>query len=201
MQIPQASGLGPKTNNDFFLEIRFFSRGGQGGVSAAELLAFAGMLQGFETQAIPKYGAERKGAPLFADLRLSNGPIRRHAPVVMSDADQFIILEETLLEKLPSRFTRPVIVIVNTSTPPSDYRPINAHIGYVDAYKIADETNLIKSGTRLVSSIMLGAWSKATSTISLENIEKAIVKKFSGATAEQNLKAVRLAFDRFQFVS
>ena len=183
----------------FFKEIRLFSRGGQGGVSAAKLLAYAGSLEGYESQAIPKYGAERKGAPLYVDVRLADKPIRRHAPVVLEDADHFIVFEPTLIDKIPKEYTKEVIIIVNTSITPSEI-PKNAKLGIVDAYKIADETGLIRSGTRLVSSTMLGAWVKATNMISLENIEKAVKKMFSGTLADQNIKAIKVAYEQFEFV-
>ena len=147
-----------------FYEIRLFSRGGQGGVSTAKLLALAGSYSGWESQAIPKYGAERKGAPLFVDVRLADKPIRRHAPVVLEDADHFIVFEPTLIDKIPKEYTKDVIIIVNTSEIPQEI-PTRAKLGIVNAYKIADETGLIRSGTRLVSSTMLGAWTKATNMI------------------------------------
>ncbi|MFW9927854.1 MAG: 2-oxoacid:acceptor oxidoreductase family protein [Candidatus Thorarchaeota archaeon] len=183
----------------FFYEIRLFSRGGQGGVTAAKLLALAGSYNGYETQAIPKYGAERKGAPLFVDVRLADGPIRRHAPVVLSEADHFIVLEPTLIEKLPKVFTKNVIIVVNTDKAPEEI-PVNTKLGIVDAYGIADTTGLVKSGTRLVSSIMLGAWMKATEMIKMENTEKAVRKMYSGKMADQNIKAIKLAYDQFRFI-
>ncbi|MHA1991186.1 MAG: 2-oxoacid:acceptor oxidoreductase family protein [Candidatus Hodarchaeales archaeon] len=182
-----------------FYEIRLFSRGGQGGVSAAKLLAYAGSFEGWESQAIPKYGAERKGAPLFVDVRLADRPIRRHAPVVLEDADHFIVFESTLMDKLPKEYTKDVIIIVNSSDPPKEI-PAKAKLGLVDAYKIADETGLVRSGTRLVSSTMLGAWVKATNMISLDSVEKAVRKMFSGTLADQNMNAIKLAYDQFEFV-
>jgi pyruvate ferredoxin oxidoreductase gamma subunit len=182
-----------------FYEIRLFSRGGQGGVSAAKLLAYAGSFEGWESQAIPKYGAERKGAPLFVDVRLADRSIRRHAPVVLEDADHFIVFESTLMDKLPKEYTKDVIIVVNSSNPPKEI-PARAKLGLVDAYKIADETGLVRSGTRLVSSTMLGAWVKATNMISLDSVEKAVRKMFSDKLADQNMKAIKLAYDQFEFV-
>ena len=182
-----------------FLEVRLLSRGGQGGVSAAKILAQAAAYQNFEVQAIPKYGAERKGAPLFVDVRLSDKPIRRHAPVVLTDADHFIILEPTLLNKLPKSFPKEVLLVINNHEIPENL-PENTKTGIVDAYTIAKETGLIRSGTLLVSTVMLGAWVKATGLVTLENLEKAITKMFKGELAKQNIEAVRKAYDQFNFV-
>ena len=44
-------------------EFKFYSRGGQGAVTAAKILVNAAILEGKFAQAIPSYGQERKGAP------------------------------------------------------------------------------------------------------------------------------------------
>ena len=151
-------------------EIRFYSRGGQGGVTGAKILAYAGSLQGLEVQAIPKYGAERKGAPIYIDVRLSDEPIKTHSPV--AQADQFVILEPSLIAKMPNVGDETLIVLNAKDIPQTSFEASNVKIGIVDAYKIAEEEHLIKSGTPLVSTIMLGAWCKATneSLVSLKSI-------------------------------
>ena len=169
-------------NSSVFKEIRFFSRGGQGGVTGAKILAYAGMLEGYEVQAIPKYGAERKGAPITVDVRISNQSIRRHSPV--TDPDHIIVLEPTLLEKLPHTLKDDCVIIINTAEPPKMAYQENMKIAIVDAYQIADITGLVKSGTKLVSTIMLGANIKAIrELVSLDGIEKSINKTFYVPTA------------------
>ena len=46
--------------------IRFHGRGGQGVKTASQILSSALFLEGFEVQDAPRYGAERRGAPIFA---------------------------------------------------------------------------------------------------------------------------------------
>ena len=181
-------------------EIRFYSRGGQGGVTGAKLLAYAGSLQGFEVQAIPKYGAERKGAPIFVDVRLSDKPIRTHSPVG-NDADYFIILEPSLITKLPHIRDDAQIVLNAKELPETQFDSTKIKLGLVDAYKIAEEENLIKSGTPLVSTIMIGAWCKMTNgLISMENIQKAVNDYFKGTLAENNINGINKAFAEFKFL-
>lgn len=183
-------------------EIRIFSRGGQGGVTAAKLLAYAGSLEGHEVQAIPKYGSERKGAPIFADVRISDRPIRSHSPIG-NTAHHYVVLEPTLIEKLPTGLREDVIIIANaTELTENQQNHLNRKTGIVDAYKIAGETNLIRSGTKLVSTIMLGAWCKATNElIKLSSLEKAVSIMFSGDLAEQNIKAIQMAYKNFKFIT
>ncbi|MFX0061778.1 MAG: 2-oxoacid:acceptor oxidoreductase family protein [Candidatus Hermodarchaeota archaeon] len=182
-------------------EIRFLSRGGQGGVTGAKMLAYAGALDEYKVQAIPKYGAERKGAPLFADVRIGDTNILTHAPVQPHAADYWIILDSAL--KVPfDQIKEGAVVVFNSMSIPEYAREHQKKIrmGYVDATKIARECGLVKSGTVLVSSTMLGAWAKAAGLIKLESIEKSIEKQFGkGPLAEQNIKSIRMAYEQFQF--
>ena len=56
-------------------EFRFYSRGGQGAVTAAKILTNAAIIEGKFAQAIPSYGQERKGAPIYTYGRISDEPI------------------------------------------------------------------------------------------------------------------------------
>ena len=58
-------------------EIRLQGRGGQGVVKASQLVVEAAVEQNLYGQAIPFFGVERKGSPVFGYLRLSSSPIRR----------------------------------------------------------------------------------------------------------------------------
>ncbi|MFX0195715.1 MAG: 2-oxoacid:acceptor oxidoreductase family protein [Candidatus Hodarchaeota archaeon] len=183
-----------------FTEIRLLSRGGQGGVTGAKILAYAGHLDGYYVQAIPKYGAERKGAPITTDVRLSDTPIRIHSPVDASMADHWVILDPSVSDHIPQdQLKHGAIMVFNSHSTP-DFGP-NTRVGIVDAIEIAKETGLVKSGTVLVSTIMLGAWAKATGMIKLESILKAVEKTFGvGDLAERNKKSVQMAYEQFQWV-
>ena len=53
-------------------EIKIFGRGGQGAVMASQILATAAFFQGYWAQTFPQYGAERRGAPVIAYVRLDS---------------------------------------------------------------------------------------------------------------------------------
>src|SRR3954452_18705563 len=78
-------------------EIRLHGRGGQGVVTAAEVLSVAGVLDGHEAQAFPSFGSERMGAPVMSFCRIDDKPIRTHKPV--SEPDALIIQDPTLLHQ------------------------------------------------------------------------------------------------------
>lgn len=77
------------------IEVRIHGRGGQGNVVAAYLLATAAFTEGWHAQAFPAFGAERRGAPVVAFVRLNDKPIRRRCQV--AEPDFLIIQDEALM--------------------------------------------------------------------------------------------------------
>src|SRR5262249_29925757 len=67
-------------------QIRIHGRGGQGVVTAAELLSLAAFLEGKHAQAFPSFGSERMGAPVMAFCRIDDKPIRLREPVTSPNA-------------------------------------------------------------------------------------------------------------------
>src|SRR5690348_16764171 len=96
-------------------QIRFHGRGGQGVVTAAELLAEAAFIQGRHAQAFPSFGSERMGAPVMSFCRIDDKPIRTHEPV--SEPDALIIQDPTLLhqENLFAGLSRDGYILVNST--------------------------------------------------------------------------------------
>jgi len=77
-------------------EIRIHGRGGQGSVTAAELLAVAAFEDGKYSQAFPAFGVERRGAPIMAFTRISEHPIRLRSQIY--EPDYVIVQDATLIE-------------------------------------------------------------------------------------------------------
>jgi pyruvate ferredoxin oxidoreductase gamma subunit len=75
-------------------EIRIHGRGGQGVVTAAELLSVAAFNEGRHAQAFPSFGSERTGAPVVAFCRVDDKPIRVREPVAEPGA--LILADSTL---------------------------------------------------------------------------------------------------------
>ena len=186
------------------IEIRVLSRGGQGGVTAAKMLAYAGHLDGKYVQAIPKYGAERKGAPIFADIRIADEHVKTHAPVIMENTHSWIVLEPSLLGTIPfEKLTEGTKIVINSHSVPEEVKNHSKlKIGIVDAVTIARECGLIKSGTEMVSTIMLGAWVKATDLVSLDSLRNAIKHQFGeGSLTDANLRSVEMAYNQYESVA
>src|SRR5436190_21159691 len=79
-------------------QVRIHGRGGQGVVTAAELLSVAAFLEGRESQAFPTFGSERTGAPVVAFCRIDDKPIRVREPITEPDA--VIVQDPTLIHQV-----------------------------------------------------------------------------------------------------
>jgi 2-oxoacid:acceptor oxidoreductase gamma subunit (pyruvate/2-ketoisovalerate family) len=177
-------------------EIRIHGRGGQGGVTAAEVLASAAFKEGKWVQAIPFFGAERRGAPVKAFARLSDEPILVRSQVY--NPDYVMVLDETLLDivDVAEGLKKDGIVIVNTTKKPEEINIKQGRVATVDATGIALELQLVVAGLPVLNTTMLGAFAKATDEIKLESVVKAIKEEWSGAAGEKNAKAAALAYER-----
>lgn len=77
------------------LRIRFHGRGGQGIITASRILGTAFFLAGYEVQDAPRYGAERRGAPLFGYIRADRSTILERGIIVRPSL--VVVVDETLL--------------------------------------------------------------------------------------------------------
>lgn len=175
-------------------QIRIHGRGGQGVVTAAELIAIAAFYEGHITQAFPSFGVERTGAPIEAFARIDDTPIRTREHIYQPD---FLIVQDaTLLTAIDvAKGCGPkTIAIINTAKPKSEIKinlaADNVHV--IDATKIALE----EIGKNIVNTVILGAFARTSGLISLKSLEKAIKQKFAEKpeVIDKNIKAVTRAF-------
>ncbi len=187
-------------NTDLLVEILILGRGGQGGATAANIIASAAIMDGLMAQAFPFFGAERRGAPVKAFARISDGRILRHG--MFNEVDVLVIMDQGLVR---TNYTKEVFVrdggriVINS---PRDavvrsesFNLLGKACFYrVDARAIALRNKLVAAGWPLVNTPMLGAFSKATGLIRLESVKKAVVEFFGERVGEVNAIAVDEAF-------
>ncbi len=182
-------------------QIRLHGRGGQGVVTAAELIAIAAYKDGKQSQAFPSFGVERTGAPIQAFARIDDEFIRTREQV--SSPDILIILDPTLISLNPtSDCDEKVVVIVNTSKAKEEikltYGPNKkavpaGNIYPVDATKIAMEI----FGKNLSNTTILGALAKLDGLLSIDGLKEAIKEKFEEKGEEiikKNIEALDKAY-------
>jgi pyruvate ferredoxin oxidoreductase gamma subunit len=170
-------------------EIRLHSRGGQGGVTAAKLIALAAFRDGKYATAAPFYGAERRGAPIVSFIRIDSEPIKIysqiHQPDLVVVLDPSIIDLVNVFEGLRSDGK----VLINAPGIPDAAKGYRSYA--VDLTGIALKTNLIVAGSPILNTPVIGALSKM-GLFSRESARAAITEMFSD---ERNLNAAMTAYE------
>ena len=179
-------------------QVRIHGRGGQGVVTAAEMLSIAAFEEGRHAQAFPSFGSERTGAPVVAFCRISDKSIRLREPIMEPDA--VIIQDPTLLHLVPvfSGLKQDGYVFINTGKKLSTMGLDKFLKGWRQdrIYAVpANEVSLRHVGRLAPNVPLLGGFAAASSLIQLESVAKAIRKKFSGKVAEGNIAAAREAYE------
>ncbi len=171
------------------IEIRFHGRGGQGAVTAARLLAEAAFAEGKHSQALPFFGAERRGAPVLAFTRIDSKPIRTRTQIY--EPDYVVVLDPSLLEvvNVASGIKHGGLIVLNSKK--AAQFP-NAKTAFVDATLVAKET----LGVPITNTSMLGAFAKATKLVSLDSLIDVIKGRFSSKLAEKNVAAIKAAYEQ-----
>ncbi|MBL8329209.1 MAG: 2-oxoacid:acceptor oxidoreductase family protein [Rubrivivax sp.] len=180
------------------LQIRIHGRGGQGVVTAAEMLSVAAFEQGRHAQAFPSFGSERTGAPVVAFCRIDTREIRLREPIM--EPDVLIVQDPTLLHQVDvfQGLKPDGWVLINT-------RKSFAELGLVDVSRRFRHERLtsvpatdiaMKHLKRpLPNAVLLGGFAALAGLVSIEAVEHAIRHTFAGAVAEANVAAAREAFD------
>lgn len=188
--------------------IRFHGRGGQGVKTAARILGSAFFHEGFEVQDAPRYGAERRGAPLFAIVRADRAPIAERGAIVR--ADVVAVVDETLLE-LPAAAVlagadEATLFLIATAEParwkerlgiagPVLALPLPSH----GAASPSPRAGEVKSGgsPHEISTAAAGAIARLVGAISRDALARAVADEVAGAEAVASSLAAALgAYDR-----
>ena len=177
-------------------EIRFHGRGGQGAVTAVELVAQAAIDLDLYAQGFPSFGAERRGAPVMAFLRISDSQIFLRTRI--DTPDVVVVLDKTLVDlpEITEGLAPGKTIIINDSPGRIDrYRHLSDkfQLVLVDASRIALDT----IGVPITNTAIIGALLKATDIATPESLEGPFSNRF-GRLAAKNLDAMRPAFDEAQ---
>jgi len=180
------------------LEVRIHGRGGQGVVTAAELLSVAAFLEGKQAQAFPSFGSERTGAPVISFCRIDDKEIRLREPIL--EPDVLIVQDPTLFKAIdvfqglkPSGY---LIINTNKSFDELHLAEIVAKLpgGHARAVP-ASELALKHVGRAVPNAALLGAFAALTEIVHLQSVATAIRQAFPGKVGEANVAAATDAHD------
>lgn len=186
------------------VSIAFYGRGGQGAVTAANLLAKAGYKTGKfpHVMAFPVFGPERRGAPVSAYTRISSQEIHDRAKIY--NPDIIVIMDPSILKTAnpTSTLKNDGMMLVNTNEDARALRqkygiPPGVKLGIVDIVKICLEIKLLIGGnTPVFNTPVLGALCKMFPQISLDTMCTAIKENFPNQkVADLNAEGARRAYE------
>ena len=177
-------------------QVRIHGRGGQGVVTAAELLSVAAFLEGRHAQAFPSFGSERTGAPVVAYCRIDDRTIRLREPILAPDA--IIIQDPTLLHQVdvfgglvPNGY-----ILINTSRTFEELGLGEFMSGFRRERLCtvpATEFALKHVGRAVPNAALLAGFAAGSGRITLESVNAAIREKFPARVAAGNVAAANEA--------
>ena len=179
-------------------QVRIHGRGGQGVVTAAEMLSIAAFEEGRHAQAFPSFGSERTGAPVVAFCRIADKEIRLREPIMEPDA--LIIQDPTLLYQVDvfSGLKKGGYILINTSRT-FDELGLGDYVRDWPADRLctvpATELSRKHVGRPMPNVPLLAGFAAASGIIRLESVIKAINAKFSGKVAQGNIAGATEAFE------
>jgi 2-oxoisovalerate ferredoxin oxidoreductase gamma subunit len=179
-------------------EIVFNGRGGQGAVTAANILADAALASGYEgVQAFPLFGAERRGAPVKAFARISRDPIYLRSQIY--EPDIVLVLDPGIMDtvNVTAGLKKDGTIIINT---PRNRADINLpyRVGVVDATGIAIDRGIVVGGIPIVNTPMIGTLSQVIENLSMSAVKKAILQRWAGEAGKNNAAAANDAYEALQ---
>ena len=179
-------------------QVRIHGRGGQGAVTAAEMVSVAAFLEGRHAQAFPSFGSERTGAPVISFCRIDDKEIRLREPILEPDA--LIVQDPTLFK----------VVDVCAGLKPNGYLLVNSnrsladlHLGAI-AQRLpaghaltvpASELALKHVGRPFPNAALLGAFAALTGFVQVDSVKRAIEEAFPGKIGAANMAAASDAYD------
>lgn len=190
------------TDTDDIVKIVIHGRGGQGAVTASQIIVEAAYLSGNfkDVHAYPSFGAERRGAPIQAYAKLSRtDKIWDRAQIEKPNI--VLVLDETVLNPvITSTLEKNGTILVNSDKEPDDFKKKHNTTGDVkifiaDISKLATEKELIIEGMPIVNIGIMGLLSKALPDLKLDNLKTIVQKRMKGDIGTRNIELMEQAFN------
>ena len=179
-------------------QLRIHGRGGQGAVSAAEIISVAAFYQGKHSMAFPSFGSERAGAPVVAFVPIDDREIELREPVM--DPDFLIIQDPTLFRGVDvfAGLKPDGWVLINSRKSAEELGVGEAVAGLPEGHVVslpASELAMKHIKAPKPNIVLMGGFAAMTGLLNQDAMEKAIMEKFPGRLGEANVMAARAAYD------
>ena len=182
------------------VEIVFHGRGGQGAVTAANLLVATALKDGNKgVQAFPFFGAERRGAPVRAFARISENEIHLRSEIY--NPDIVIVLDESIMDIVDvlKGLKKNGKILINTTKRPNEFNFSDKYgVATIDATGIALKHEILVGGIPVVNTPILGAIPKILNKVTIKSLQEIVKGKWVGELAEKNIKATKDAYNQVE---
>jgi len=171
--------------------VRFHGRGGQGVVTAADILAVAAFKEGYWTLSFPMFGAEKRGGPVVSYLRISEGKIYDRDEIY--EPDYVVVLDPTLVGKDVITGLKGWLIANYPDKEKAKKKTDWDKVLTLDATKIALEV----LGKPITNTTMVGAFAGFTKIVKLETLKETIYEWFEKKgeeIANKNVDVVERAY-------
>lgn len=180
-------------------QVRIHGRGGQGVVTAAEMLSIAAFMEKKYAQAFPSFGSERMGAPVVSFCRISDKEIRLREPI--DEPDAVIIQDATLIGLIDvfGGLKEGGCAILNSSKKPEEIPGVPQNIRFITVP--ASEIAVKHVGRPIPNAVLLGSFAAISGSIMIDSVYDAIKQKFKGEICDKNIAAAKEAYEAaYQFM-
>jgi len=180
--------------------IRMHGRGGHGIKTAGRMLGSAFFAEGYEVQDAPRYGAERRGAPIFSYVRADRAPIAERGPI--DRPDLVVVVDESLVQVPAAGVMQGVddrvVLVIASGSPAETWRERLGLGGTI--LVLPPDPGGDAAHTELMGAASVGAAARAVGVISWASLETAVREELAGMprdVVERNVARARESFDRF----
>lgn len=172
--------------------IRFHGRGGQGMKTASRILGTAFFFEGFEVQDAPRYGAERRGAPIFAYVRASKETINERG--IITAPDLVIVADDSLIA-IPAAgvlqgIVKDTVLLVYSAETPKEWKKrlnLDCTLLTLPSFDVTESFDV-----RFIGAACAGAAARLSGMISKYNLEAALEEELRS----QGSETVRINLER-----
>jgi len=179
--------------------IRFHGRGGQGMKTASRILGTAFFLEGYDVQDAPRYGAERRGAPIFAYVRAGRETINERG--VIRHPDLVVVADDTLVP-VPAAgvlagIDQRTVVLINSDESSLEWLHRTNIAGTVVALPLTADVE-DRADLPYIGATCAGAAAQLVGVITRDSLSRAIEEELSAlgkAVVDKNLEMALQAYD------
>jgi len=183
------------------IKIVLLGRGGMGIVTACEIIAEAAYLSGnfIDVHAYPSFGAERRGAPVQAYVKLSRYE-KIYDRAQIENPDILIVFDDSVLtqEDVGSLEDRGIFIVNSDKNPEYFVEKFNlssnTRVIVVNISNLALEKNLTIDGNPVINTPILGLLSKALPELQLKDLKDVVLNKMGEQLGNLNFDLIEQGF-------